>query len=253
MLAMKGSECSTHGHYLIVLWAKFEEHLEPKVNFRVQRYYLQRLSQTEGELIDGYMTRCKLQALKCKFNQAELEERLIEQLIVGTRLSELQKELLAKDENLTLDQALNIGRTHEASISHMSQLRGMLTRTGVHSVKTVNKSICHSCGRQHTMKERCPAHGSTCRKCGRKNHWQAVCKKRGRGNWKPRTRSRSRRDERSWPRRNDGPTFSREGKRDVHSVEQANTEPRDQMTSQFEHFNFATVSRLPNAISAKDT
>ena len=93
------------------------------------------------------MTQCKLQALKCKFNQAELEERLIEQLIVGTRLSELQKELLAKDENLTLDQALNIGRTHEASISHMSQLRGMLTRTGVHSVKTVNKSICHSCGR----------------------------------------------------------------------------------------------------------
>ena len=84
--------------------------------------------------LNGYMTQCKLQALKCKFNQAELEERLIEQLIVGTRLSELQKELLAKDENLTLDQALNIGRTHEASISHMSQLRGMLTRTGVHSV-----------------------------------------------------------------------------------------------------------------------
>ena len=74
------------------------------------------------------------------------------------RLPELQKELLAKDENLTLDQALNIGRTHEASISHMSQLRGMQTGTGVHSVRTVNKSNCHSCGRQHTMKERCPAH-----------------------------------------------------------------------------------------------
>ena len=235
-----------------VLWAKFEEHLEPKVSFRVQRYYLQRLSQTEGESNDGCMTRCKLQALKCKFNQAELEERLIEQLIVGTRLSKLQKELLAKDENLTLDQALNIVRT-QASISHMSQLRGMQTGTDVHSIRTVNKSNCHSCGRQHTTKERCPAHGSTCRKCGRKNHWQAVCKKHGRGNWKPRTRSRSRHDERSLPQRNDGPTFSREGKRDVHLVEQANTESHDQMTSQFEHFNFATMSRLPNATSAKDT
>ena len=151
-----------------VLWAKFEEHLEPKVNFRVQKYYIQKLSQTEGESIDGYMTRCKLQALKCKFNQVELEERLIEQLIVGTRLPELQKELLAKDENLTLDQALNIGRTHEASISHMSQLRGMQAGTDVHYVRTVNKSNCHSCGRQHTMKERCPDHGSTCGKCGRK-------------------------------------------------------------------------------------
>ena len=106
-----------------MLWAKFEEHLEPNINVRVQRYYLQKLSQTKGKAIDGYMTRCKLQAIKCKFNQAELEERLIEQLIVGTSLPELQKELLAKDENLTLDQALNIGRTQEASTSHMSQLR----------------------------------------------------------------------------------------------------------------------------------
>ena len=123
-----------------MLWAKFEEHLEPKVNFRVQRYYLQRLSQTEGESIDGYMTRCKLQTLKYKFNQAKLEERLIEQLIVGTRLPEVQKELLANNNNLTLDQALNIGRTHEVSISHMSQLGGMETETDVHSVRTVNKS-----------------------------------------------------------------------------------------------------------------
>ena len=151
-----------------VLWAKFEEHLEPKVNFRVQRYYLQRFSQTEGESIDSYMTRWKLQAPKYTFNQAVLEERLIEQLIVGTRLLELQKELLAKDENLTLDQALNMGRTHEASINHMLQVRGMQTGTDVHSVRTVNKSNCHSCSRQHTMKERCQAHVSTCRKCGKK-------------------------------------------------------------------------------------
>ena len=86
-----------------------------------------------------------------------------------------------------------------------------------------------------------------------KNHCQAVCKKHGCGNWKPRTRSRSRHDERSWLRRNDGSTFSRKGKRYVHSVERANTEPRDQMTSQLEHLNFATMSRLPNAASAKDT
>ena len=33
--------------------------------------------------------------------KVKLEERLIEQLIVGTWLPEFQKELLAKDENLT--------------------------------------------------------------------------------------------------------------------------------------------------------
>ena len=97
------------------------------------------------------MTGCKLQALKCQL------------------LPELQKELLAKDANLTLDQALNIGRTHEASTSHMLQLRGMQSATDLHSITTVNKSICHSCGRSHHTKERCPAHGSTCRKCSGKN------------------------------------------------------------------------------------
>ena len=95
-----------------MLWAKFEEHLQPKVNFRVEKYCLQMNSQTEGESIDGYMTRCKLHALTCKFNQAELKERLFGQVIVGTRLPNLQKELLAKYENLTLDEALNVGRTH---------------------------------------------------------------------------------------------------------------------------------------------
>ena len=129
-----------------MLWAKFEEHLQPKVNFRVEKYCLQMNSQTEGESIDGYMTRCKLQALTCKFNQAELKERLFGQVIVGTRLPNLQKELLAKYENLTLDEALNVGRTHEASISHMFQLRGMPTATDV-SIKTMNKNNCHSCGR----------------------------------------------------------------------------------------------------------
>ena len=83
------------------------------------------------------MTRCKLQALKCKFNQAELEERLIEQLIVGTRLPELQKELLAKDENLTLEKALNIRRTNEASISHMIQFPGKVSNGGLPSHDSV--------------------------------------------------------------------------------------------------------------------
>ena len=43
-----------------------------------------------------------------------------------------------------------------------------------------------------------------------------------------------------------------QGKRCVHSVEQANKEPHDQMTSQFEHFNLATVSMLPNAKDTRD-
>ena len=47
-----------------LVWEKFQAHIEPKVNFRVQRFYLQKYSQAGGESIDDYVTRCKLQAQK---------------------------------------------------------------------------------------------------------------------------------------------------------------------------------------------
>ena len=176
-----------------VVWKKFESHIEPKVNFRVQRFYLQKYSQCESESIDDYMARCKLQALKCQFSHNEAEERLIEQLIVGTNLSELQKELLGRDDKLTLEQALNIGRTHKASISHMSQLQGVQTRqTDIHYVKAGGKTRCYFCAGSHPKNERCPANNTICKRCGGKNHWQIACRKsthtkqdhrgRGRGN-----------------------------------------------------------------------
>ena len=50
-----------------VIWEKFEKQLEPKTNFRLERYHLQKLKQEESELTDEYITRCKLQAKKSKF------------------------------------------------------------------------------------------------------------------------------------------------------------------------------------------
>ena len=74
-----------------LIWEKFTAHIGQQVNFRVQRYYLQKYIQSEEESIDTFFTRCKLQALRCKFSQAELNKRLIKQLIVGTKFPGLQK------------------------------------------------------------------------------------------------------------------------------------------------------------------
>jgi len=62
---------------------KFKVHFEPKVNFRVERFQLQQYKQRDNESCDNFLTRCKPQAKKCKFSEAELGERLIEQLIWG--------------------------------------------------------------------------------------------------------------------------------------------------------------------------
>ena len=71
------------------------------------------------------MTRCKLQVKKCKFqDNTNIEERLIEQLILGTRHKKVQEKLLGKDGDLRLDEALDIARTCEATMVRMEQLLG---------------------------------------------------------------------------------------------------------------------------------
>jgi hypothetical protein len=53
------------------------------------------------------MTRCRNQAAKCKFrDQQERNERLTEQLVIGTRHKQAQEKILEKDENLSLDEAI---------------------------------------------------------------------------------------------------------------------------------------------------
>ena len=75
-----------------IIWRKFEERLEPQVNFRIARFYLREYKQKNTENTDDFVARCKLQAKKCKFrDNQETEERLIEQVITDTRHPELQK------------------------------------------------------------------------------------------------------------------------------------------------------------------
>ena len=157
-----------------IVWKRFETQIEPKSNFRVARLYLQKYKQQENENIDDFMSRCKLQALK-----DELKDRLIEQLISGTRHQELQKDLLGKDKTLTIDKAVDTARTYEASIEHMKQFQNIETKpiqkAGV-QVNSVNKSnTCLRCGGKNHPKSKCPAIGKDCSICGKKDHFKSVC------------------------------------------------------------------------------
>jgi len=105
-----------------MIFDKFTKYLEPKSNFRIARFQLQGFRQTKDESVDSFMARCKLQAQKCQFTEAEMEERLIEQLIIGTRERKVQENVLGKDEKLKLDKAMDIARTREATVNDMKSL-----------------------------------------------------------------------------------------------------------------------------------
>ena len=91
---------------------KFLEQIEPQVNFRIARFCLQNYSEKETENIDDFLVRCRLQAQKCKFrDKREMEERIIYQIIAGTKFLELQKQLLSKNEAMSISEVLNTCRS----------------------------------------------------------------------------------------------------------------------------------------------
>ena len=56
------------------IFDSFTTYLEPKLNFRIARFQLQGFKQTKDESVDAFMTRCNLQAQKCRFTDVELVE-----------------------------------------------------------------------------------------------------------------------------------------------------------------------------------
>ena len=163
------------------IFDKFATYLEPKSNFRIARYQLQGFKQADDESVDSFMARCKIQAQKCRFSDAELEERLIEQLIIGTRERKIQEVLLGKDDKLKLDKAMDIARTREATVNDMKSLdqQGASAParshdTNVDAIRQNSNLRCGKCGLSHEKK--CPAQGTRCRKCNQWNHWEQVCR-----------------------------------------------------------------------------
>ena len=119
------------------------------------------------------MARCKIQAQKCRFSEAEI----VEQLIIGTREPKVQEALLGKDDKLKLDKAMDIARKREATVNDMKSLeqQGASARSRETNIGAINQNPqCGKCGLNHGKK--CSAQGTRCGKCNQWNHWEQVCR-----------------------------------------------------------------------------
>lgn len=68
------------------IWEQIKKHVAPKLNHRLARYQPQQLRQKNKESIADFMIHYPNQATRCKLRDvAEADERLIEQLIIGTK------------------------------------------------------------------------------------------------------------------------------------------------------------------------
>jgi len=171
----------------VVIWRKFEEHLEPKNNFRLARLFLQRYTQSQSESVDTFISRCRLQAKKCEFrDDNESQDRILEQLISGIRYPDVQKQLLnvCQDKAYTLDKAINLARNHEATMIQMRQFHQTCEPPDDSpsvAVNAVKQKKCFNCGGDYHKRDSCPARESICHFCSKKGHWKKCCKSKRNG------------------------------------------------------------------------
>ncbi|KAK7098352.1 uncharacterized protein [Littorina saxatilis] len=218
---------------------RFREQLEPSENFRVARLKLMAFRQGPSESLDNFVNKCKLQAIKCDFSTEETNERIIELIIANTTDADYQKNLLSQKKGLKLENAVQIGRTFEATACHVQQLQDMrLPSTHVHSLQV---SRCKNCGRSHEPRK-CPAYGSQCRSCGKENHWAKVCRSSATGS---NQKQQSQRNQNT--RGDQGRGAHHDSRRAVHDV-QASTDIEDHFDMlSFNNVKISSITRRDEA------
>ena len=62
--------CDADSKKMDVILGRFKALIEPKANFRLSRFNLQKFRQNASESVDEFMTRCRIQGKKCRFSDA---------------------------------------------------------------------------------------------------------------------------------------------------------------------------------------
>ncbi|KAJ8044300.1 hypothetical protein HOLleu_11732 [Holothuria leucospilota] len=227
------------------------------------------MKQLPTENVEDFMAKCRIQADKCKFSTAESEQRLIEQLILGTAHKKVQEKLLGEDETLTVDKAMNIPRTCEATKAHVEAFTSATVSVDFINRKGQNKNLgsrskadsqtkCRKCNLKYPHKGKCPAEGSTCNYCQKPNHWEAACRQKKRDNQgkhnrnRPRNRSRSRRERSS--SRNQA-EFREDRNRNIDMISLSRVDSSSDIEQDFESLSFdsITIRNMSNVKSNQES
>ena len=167
--------------------------MAPKSNFIIVRFKLRSMKQDTGESVDAYMKTVRILARECKYT--DTSEHMLDTLIFGTNSEHVQSKLIQRDETLSLDEAIGIAKTEEATkqqlqsliaesnIHVMSNRRPQATRKSWHNTAnygTIDDGMSMQNQRYSSKPQQCDSgrrmsrNRSTCRGCGKANHW--VCK-----------------------------------------------------------------------------
>ncbi|XP_033745588.1 uncharacterized protein K02A2.6-like [Pecten maximus] len=170
----------------------FEQYVKPRSNVIYNRYKFHSKTQGENETFEQFTTQLQISVRDCNYENSD--EMVRDRIVIGVRNSKIREKLINIGNELTLNKALDIARTHELSHAQAKSMSGEDAR--VHSitkakstsnykskraptVAKVKENTCTRCGYSYTgssRHENCPAFGKTCLKCQGKNHFAKLCK-----------------------------------------------------------------------------
>ena len=79
-----------------IIFERFENKLEAKTSHRIHGYTLQVMQQEQCEPVDDFISRLKNLAAKCEFrDNAEVKDRVLDQLIWGSSNADVQRSLIS--------------------------------------------------------------------------------------------------------------------------------------------------------------
>ncbi|XP_062713131.1 uncharacterized protein LOC134290111 [Aedes albopictus] len=133
-----------------------DNYFSPRMSLRYERYKFRQLKFNPKEKLDQFVLRLKIQAAACNFED-QLDQMVMDQIVYATQNDDkLRAKYLEAD--VTLDEMLKIGRTHETVATQVQEFRSKPTYDGT----------CTKCSGKHpTGDQKCPARESRCNNCGK--------------------------------------------------------------------------------------
>ena len=177
----------------------------------VARVRLHNMRQDRDETVRSFGARLRGQAGICKFttkcpncdNDVNYTDNILRDVVTrGVADSDIQLDLLSdKNQDMTLEEVFQFIEAKEAgkrSAGHLVDSQGLdaarssYRRAKLEDTKSPRRQdpkneTCAYCGKQghgknaapRTRKNECPAYGKTCDACGRANHFESVCRSKG--------------------------------------------------------------------------
>lgn len=103
-----------------IIKSKFAAIFDPKISVTFERFSFNKITQLEGEPFDDFFNKIKNQAQNCEFGILR-DDLLRDKIIIGLS-SDVVREKLLSECNLTLDQAIKICRASEIATKQLKRI-----------------------------------------------------------------------------------------------------------------------------------